>query len=59
MKQYNCLRICQNQKFPRMQRLSNAAGCIKAGNDLIMPGSQQDVDEIIRSVGVKDGEVEL
>lgn len=38
---------------------SNAAGCIKAGNDLIMPGSQQDVDEIIRSVGAKDGEVEF
>lgn len=30
---------------------SNAAGCIKAGNDLIMPGSQADVDEIVRSVG--------
>ncbi len=30
---------------------SSAAGCIKAGNDLIMPGSQDDVDEIIRSVG--------
>ncbi len=32
---------------------SSAAGCIKAGNDLIMPGSQEDVDEIIRSVKEK------
>lgn len=29
---------------------SSAAGCIKAGNDLIMPGKQADVDEIIHSV---------
>lgn len=29
---------------------SSAAGCIRAGNDLVMPGSQQDIDEIIRSV---------
>ncbi len=36
---------------------SNAAGCIKAGNDLIMPGSQADVDEIVRSVGAAQGEV--
>lgn len=30
---------------------SNAAGCVKAGNDLVMPGYQNDKDEIIRSVG--------
>lgn len=36
---------------------SNAAGCIKAGNDLIMPGSQEDVDEIINSVGAAEGDV--
>lgn len=36
---------------------SNAAGCVKAGNDLTMPGKQEDVDEIIRSVGAKEGEV--
>nr|WP_304580505.1 glycoside hydrolase family 3 protein [uncultured Acetatifactor sp.] len=36
---------------------SNAAGCIRAGNDLTMPGSQADVDEIVRSVGAKEGEV--
>ncbi|MGN0298534.1 MAG: glycoside hydrolase family 3 protein [Lachnospiraceae bacterium] len=36
---------------------SNAAGCIKAGNDLIMPGSQKDVDTIIRSVNAKEDEV--
>ena len=37
---------------------SNAAACIKAGNDLIMPGSQEDVDEIIRSVGASEETVE-
>ncbi len=36
---------------------SNAAGCVRAGNDLTMPGSQADVDEIIRSVGAAAGEV--
>ena len=36
---------------------SNAAGCIKAGNDLIMPGSQEDIDEILRSVGAERGSV--
>ncbi len=36
---------------------SNAAGCIKAGNDLIMPGSQADVDEIVRSVGAAQAQV--
>lgn len=36
---------------------SNAAGCVKAGNDLIMPGSQEDVDEIIRSVGASENSV--
>ena len=36
---------------------SSAAGCIKAGNDLTMPGKQEDVDEIIASVGAKDGDV--
>ncbi len=37
---------------------SSAAACIQAGNDLIMPGSQVDVDEIIHSVGAKIGEVD-
>lgn len=36
---------------------SNAAGCVRAGNDLTMPGSQADVDEIVRSVDAKEGEV--
>lgn len=35
---------------------SSAAGCIKAGNDLTMPGKQADVDEIIASVGAKEGD---
>lgn len=36
---------------------SNAAGCVWAGNDLNMPGSKEDVEEIMRSVGAKEGEV--
>ena len=36
---------------------SSAAGCIKAGNDLIMPGSQDDYDDIVRSVGADQGSV--
>ncbi len=36
---------------------SSAAGCVRAGNDLTMPGSQMDVDEIVRSVGAAEGEV--
>lgn len=36
---------------------SSAAGCVKAGNDLIMPGSQNDVDDIIRSVDAVEGSV--
>ena len=36
---------------------SSAAGCIRAGNDLIMPGSREDIDEIIASVGAGEGEV--
>jgi len=36
---------------------ATTAGCIKAGNDLIMPGSQEDVDKIIAAVGAKEGEV--
>ena len=30
---------------------SDAALCVKAGNDLTMPGSQQDVDAIVNAVG--------
>lgn len=37
---------------------SHAAGCIKAGNDLIMPGSQQDVDAIIGAVDASGDTVE-
>lgn len=36
---------------------SNAAGCVWAGNDLTMPGSQNDVDEIVKSVGASRDEV--
>lgn len=36
--------------YSRKYGFSSAAGCIKAGNDLIMPGSQKDVDDIIYGV---------
>lgn len=36
---------------------SSAAGCIQAGNDLIMPGSQRDVDQIL--AGLADGSMAL
>lgn len=42
---------------PHKYGSSNAAGCVFAGNDLTMPGSQEDVDEIVRSVGAAEGEV--
>ncbi|MBD5460718.1 MAG: beta-glucosidase [Lachnospiraceae bacterium] len=37
---------------------SSAAGCIKAGNDLIMPGSQKDVETIVQAVTTADDSVE-
>jgi beta-glucosidase len=36
---------------------SDAAACIKAGNDLTMPGSELDYNQIVKSVGAKEGEV--
>ena len=36
---------------------SSAAGCVLAGNDLTMPGSQQDVDDILGAL--KDGRLPL
>ena len=36
---------------------SDAAGCIKAGNDLTMPGGEWDLQSIINSVGANEGEV--
>lgn len=36
---------------------SDAAGCIKAGNDLIMPGRQEDVDTILRAIDARPSEV--
>lgn len=32
-----------------------AAGCVWVGNDLNMPGSKEDIEEILRSVGAKEG----
>lgn len=37
---------------------SNAAACIKAGNDLIMPGSKEDIAEILASVDATVGTVQ-
>ena len=37
---------------------SSAAGCIKAGNDLVMPGSQEDVETIVQAVTTADDSVE-
>ena len=36
---------------------SSAPGCVKAGNDLIMPGSEGDVNAILNALGKKPGEV--
>ena len=36
---------------------SDPAGCIKAGNDLVMPGRQEDVDGILRALDAGPGEV--
>lgn len=36
---------------------SFASGCIKAGNDLTMPGSDDDVNDILNALGKKPGEV--
>jgi beta-glucosidase len=40
-------------KYP----VSSSAQCIKAGNDLIMPGSQADFDDIMASVDASAGTV--
>ena len=32
-----------------VERRGDAAACVTAGNDLVMPGSQQDADEIIEA----------
>ncbi len=36
---------------------SDPAACIKAGNDLMMPGSKADYESVLKSVGAKPGEV--
>ena len=36
---------------------SFASGCVKAGNDLTMPGSDEDVNDILNALGKKAGEV--
>lgn len=38
------------KKYP----VANAAGCIKAGNDLIEPGNEKDISVIINSVGASN-----
>ncbi|MDE6942986.1 MAG: beta-glucosidase, partial [Lachnospiraceae bacterium] len=41
----------------RKYKASTCAGCIQAGNDLIMPGAKEDFDNLYRSVC--DGEVSM
>lgn len=41
----------------RKYKASTCAGCIQAGNDLIMPGAKEDFDNLYRSV--RSGEVSL
>ena len=41
----------------RKYQPSDAAACIKAGNDLTMPGNKFDYQQILRSVGAKEGTV--
>ena len=36
---------------------SYASGCVKAGNDLTMPGSESDVNDILNALGKKPGEI--
>ena len=36
---------------------SFASGCVKAGNDLTMPGSDRDVNDILNALDKKEGEV--
>jgi len=43
-----------DRKYP----ISSSPLCIKAGNDLQMPGCRQNVDDIIAAVDAKEGEVE-
>jgi beta-glucosidase len=42
---------------PSRYPCSTAEGCISAGNDLIMPGSQADIDAIVKAV--KEGEIRI
>lgn len=45
------------EKVDRKYTISSSPLCIKAGNDLQMPGCQQNVDDIIEAVNAKEGEV--
>ncbi len=40
----------------RKYKDASPAGCIKAGNELIMPGAQSDIDGILQAVGSTDTE---
>ncbi|MCD7884087.1 MAG: beta-glucosidase, partial [Lachnospiraceae bacterium] len=44
-----------NMKYP----LSKASGCVKAGNDLTMPGSQGDIDDILYALHHTDAKYPL
>lgn len=42
-------------EFDKKYGFSSATECIRAGNDLIMPGSQQDYDDIVAGINRADG----
>ncbi|MCD7882421.1 MAG: hypothetical protein LUI87_01745 [Lachnospiraceae bacterium] len=44
-----------NMKYP----LAKASGCVKAGNDLTMPGAQGDIDDILYALRHEDAEYPL
>ncbi len=45
--------LTPGKKYPD----SEAAGCVKAGNDLTMPGNERDIESILTAVNAKEGEV--
>ena len=47
----------QGENDRRKYKASTCAGCIRAGNDLIMPGSKPDIEALYESV--KAGEITM
>lgn len=51
----NMMGVLGDQKYKYGD--SSSAECIRAGNDLIMPGSENDVNDIVAAVGAQRGSV--